>query len=463
MILDNKAQAQRLGTDNLLSLIISISVPAICGNVTIALYNIISRLFVGNYVSTHALGAIGLIYPLNNITAALSVMTTIGGGAMISLSLGKQEYDKTNVVFTNIIAWAIGSSAILTCIFFFFAEPLVRLCGADQTSMLYEMAVNYLRITAIGQVFQILNLTLAAIIRAEGNTRYSMFVSMIGSFVNIGLVSVFILICHWGINGAAVATVISQFIGMFYSILYFVHKKSITRWVGWKYVELVKMLKIVSMGLAPAILQGLSFFTNLIISNSLMIYATAELGAGGGDLAISAISVISTVESVAIMVILGLNNGIATIISYNYGLERYDRVKSTAIIGQIIALLISLSIWGVMMFMPKALFSIFSNGNLELIEYGTGAIRKSRMFLMFLGFQTLASMYYSAIGNPKMATLISISRNGLFLIPALLILPKLMGLDGVLYSTAVSDGCSMIFVSIIYLKGIFELDKRIHT
>ncbi len=459
--LDSIEKAQKLGTDKLLPLIISISVPAICANVTNALYNIISRLYVGNYVSTDALGAIGLVYPLNNITAALSVMITIGGGAMISLSLGKQDYESTNSIFTNIVAQAVSSSFLLTLIFFLFAEPLVRLCGADHSSMLYDMAVNYLRITAVGQVFQITNLSLAAVIRAEGNTKYSMFVTMIGAAINMGLVSVFIPMFHWGVEGAAVATVISQFIGMLCGIYYFIRKKSISKWLGLRYIQPSRMIKLASMGVAPAILQGLSFFTNLIISNSLMIYATAELGKGGGDLAISAISVISTVESVAIMVILGLNNGISTIIGYNYGMKRFDRVKKTSIIGQLAAFLISLAVWAMMMFLPKALFGIFSNDNPQLIAYGIMAIRKSKIFILFLGFQTLASMYYSAIGRPKIATLISISRNGLFLIPALLILPLFMGLDGVLYSTALSDACSMVVVFVIYRKGIRALDKKI--
>ena len=458
--LDRITKAQRLGTDKLLPLIISISIPAICGNLTSAVYNIISRIFVGHYLGTDALGAIGLVFPLNNITMALSVMITIGGGAMISLSLGKQEYEKTHLIFTNITAFAFGASIILSFIFFVLAEPLVRMCGADSSSNLYLMAITYLRIMALGQVFQILNLSFASIIRAEGNTKYSMFVTMIGSAVNIVLVSFFVPIFHWGIEGAAYATVISQLVGAIFSGYYFISKKSISRWMGFKNVHSKQIIKVASMGVAPSILQGLSFFTNIIISNMLMKYGDMQMGAGGGDLAISAISVISTVETVAIMIILGLNNGISTIIGYNYGMQRYDRVKATSIIGQVIAFMISLSLWGIMMFAPKVLFSIFSNGNPELIAYGTIAIRKTKMLILFLGFQTLASMYYSAIGKPKTATLISISRNGLFLIPALIILPGILGLDGVLYSSAVSDGCSMIIVSIIYIKGMIGLNRK---
>ena len=191
-----------------------------------------------------------------------------------------------------------------------------------------------------------------------------------------------------------------------------------------------------------------------------MIYGNNEMGAGGGDLAISALSVVNTVESIALMVVLGMNNAISTIISYNYGAKQYKRTRNAALIGQAIAFVICTVVWLLMMIVPKTLFAIFSSGDAQLAEYGAMAMRKSKMFMLFLGFQTLASMYFSAIGKPKVATFISISRNGLFLIPALLILPRLLGLNGVLYSSSVSDFCSLILVSTIYINGILQLNKK---
>ena len=185
-----------------------------------------------------------------------------------------------------------------------------------------------------------------------------------------------------------------------------------------------------------------------------MIYGNNEMGAGGGDLAISALSVVNTVESIALMVVLGMNNAISTIISYNYGAKQYKRTRNAALIGQAIAFVICTVVWLLMMIVPKTLFAIFSSGDAQLAEYG------SKMFMLFLGFQTLASMYFSAIGKPKVATFISISRNGLFLIPALLILPRFLGLNGVLYSSSVSDSCSLILVSTIYINGILQLNKK---
>ena len=413
-----------LGTKKLFPLIVSMSIPAICGNITTALYNVVDRLFVGQFVGRNALGAIGLMFPLNNVTSAITVLLTIGGGALISLSLGRKEKDKADEAFTNIVSMGAILAFIVTLFFFIFASQLISLCGARESSALHNPAVDYLRIIAIGQFFQIMNLGLAGAIRAEGNVRYSMVVSMIGALLNIGLDALFIIVFNAGLQGAAAATALSQVVG------------------------------------ATVVFQGFGLVNNLITNNSLMIYGNNEMGAGGGDLAISALSVVNTVESIALMVVLGMNNAISTIISYNYGAKQYKRTRNAALIGQAIAFVICTVVWLLMMIVPKTLFAIFSSGDAQLAEYGAMAMRKSKMFMLFLGFQTLASMYFSAIGKPKVATFISISRNGLFLIPALLILPRFLGLNGVLYSSSVSDFCSLILVSTIYINGILQLNKK---
>lgn len=156
-----------LGTKKLFPLIVSMSIPAICGNITTALYNVVDRLFVGQFVGRNALGAIGLMFPLNNVTSAITVLLTIGGGALISLSLGRKEKDKADEAFTNIVSMGAILAFIVTLFFFIFASQLISLCGARESSALHNPAVDYLRIIAIGQFFQIMNLGLAGAIRAE--------------------------------------------------------------------------------------------------------------------------------------------------------------------------------------------------------------------------------------------------------------------------------------------------------
>lgn len=450
-----------LGTRKLFPMIVSMSIPAICGNITTALYNVVDRLFVGQYVGRNGLGAIGLMFPLNNITSAVSVLLTIGGGALISLSLGKKDNEKANDTYTNIIAMGAALAFIITMVFIIFAEPLITLCGADKASELHDMAVVYLKIIAAGQFFHILNLALAGIIRAEGNVTYAMIVTMAGAVLNVALDAFFILVLNAGLAGAGIATAVSQFFGAGISAAYFIRKKSVLGWSGMKKISLRRMGEIAGLGAAPAVFQGFGLVNNLITNNALMTCGNLELGKGGGDLAISALSVIHTVESIALMVVLGMNNAISTIISYNYGAGKYHRARDAALIGQAIAFGVCALVWAVMMFMPEVLFSLFGRDDVQLAVYGAAAVRKSKMMMLFLGFQTLASMYFSAIGKPKVATFISVSRNGLFLIPALLILPGIMGLDGVLYSSSISDFCSLLLVGAIYSRGIWKLNKKI--
>lgn len=452
-------RVQNMGTAKLLPLILIMSVPAVCGNIVNALYNIVDRIFVGRVVGSTALGAVGVMFPLNNIIAAFTVLMSIGGGALVSLSLGRQETEKANKAFTNIILFALFVAVVISSAFFIFAEPLIRICGASENSELYQMAVKYLRITAVGQMFGIPNLAMAACIRAEGNTKYAMVVTMTGAVINVCMDAVFMMGFHWGVEGAAAATVISQIVSCGLSLQYHFFHKGVLRWQGFGAFDLKLTGKVISLGLAPAVFQGLSFCNNTLVNHSLMKYANMELGTGGGDMAISAVSVIHTVENFAAMFIMGMNSAISTIISYNYGQKQYGRAKEATLTGQAIATTISAILWMLMMTVPETLFQIFNTDASELITYGARAMRMGKLFIFGLGFQTLSSMYYSAIGKPKRAIFISISRNGLFLIPALLILPRIWGLDGVLVSTSVSDALSLIVVSFAYWSGIHDLNK----
>ncbi len=450
----------KLGTQRMLPLILSMSVPAICGNVVNALYNVGDRIFVGRLVGTDALGAVGLTFPLNNITGALTIMISIGGGAMLSLSLGRRKTEQTNRIFTSICVMAFAIAVLIAAGFFLFAGALVRVCGADPGSTLYPIAVTYLRITAVGQFFSIINLALAAVIRAEGNTKYAMIVTVSGALLNCAIDAVLMIVFDMGVTGAAIGTVIGQIISCALSLQYYVRRIGVARFLGVRAFRFSTAVRVVSLGLAPSVFQALSFVNNVIVNQSLRHYADLELGAGGGDLALSAITVIQTVENLAIMFIMGMNNAISTIISYNYGSEQYGRAKQATLTGQVVATAVTILLWAFMMFAPGSLFAIFSPDSPELAEYGARAMRLGKVFIFGLGFQTLSSMYFSAIGQPKKAILISISRNGLFLIPSLLLLPVFFGLDGVLCATSVSDACSLVLVACIYISGVRALSNK---
>ena len=220
-----------------------------------------------------------------------------------------------------------------------------RLCGAGESSALYPIAVSYLKITAFGQFFSIMNLALAAVIRAEGNTRYAMVVTMSGALLNCVLDAVFMLAFHMGVEGAALGTVIGQIVSCLMSLQYYVRGLGAARFLGVRSFRPSTAARVASLGLAPSVFQALSFVNNILVNQSLRCYADLELGAGGGDMALSAVSVMQTVENLAIMFIMGMNNAVSTVISYNYGSGQYERVRKATLTGQMVASVVSILLW----------------------------------------------------------------------------------------------------------------------
>ena len=457
-----KNSTQRLGTAPLFPMLISMAIPGLLGTLTTYLYRTVDQIFVGNFVGRNALGGISVLSPFNNVIIALTLFITVGGASLLSLSMGNNDYKKADKLFTNIIIQAIGMAAIVTLIFFVFADSFVSLCGAKEGTQVYKYAVSYLKIVALGQVFNMLNQGLAAIIRTQGSAKYSMFANIIGAVFNVILDTLFIVGFHMGIEGAALATVISQFIGAAFSLAYFLLRKSNLHWIGRKAIEFSQMVYIAKMGVAPSIFQMLSFVTNIMLNKALQYYGDLDpiySLIGGGELCISAVSIVNTVDNFIVSTSSGINQAASPIISFNYGAKKYERVKKASVLAQLMAFSMALIIWSFMMLAPEFVVNLFSNGDEALVTYAATAMRICKCFALFGGFQMLVSMYFSAIGKPQIATIVSLSRNGVFLIPALYILPQFFGLKGVLYANAVSDGCSLIVVSMMYLYEMRRVGK----
>ena len=450
-------KTNKLGERPIFSLLLSMGIPGLLGNMTTYLYKTVDQIYVGNFVGHNALGGISVLNPFNNVVIALSLFITVGGAALLSVAVGSKNYDKANKLFTNVIIQAIVMALIVTVIFAAAPEFWVRLFGAKEGTEIFDYAVSYLRIIAFGQVFNLLNLGLAAIIRTEGAATYSMIANMIGAVVNVGLNTIFIVVLHLGVQGAAYGTVGSQLVGALFSAAYFFRGKSNLKWLGLKVINIKQMFYVAKMGMAPSIFQVLSFITNILLNKSLQHYGDLDpvySVIGGGELCISAMAVATTIENLIISTSSGINQAAAPIVSFNYGAKKYQRVWKTTLVSQAIAFSMAAAVYLAMQLAPEQLIDIFSKNDKELMTFGLEAIRIAKIFALFSGYQMLVSMFFSAICKPEVATLVSLSRHGIFLIPALIILPQIYGLQGVLYANAVSDGCSLILVSILYIKEI---------
>lgn len=452
----------KMGSAPIFPLLVSMAVPGLLGTLTTYLYRTVDQIFVGNFVGRTALGGISVLSPFNNVIIALSLFITVGGTSLLALTMGRKDYDEANKLFTNIVIQAIAMALIVSVLFFVFARPFVGVCGAKKGTQTYEYAVLYLKIVTCGQVFNMLNQGLAAIIRTEGAAKYSMFANIVGAFFNIVLDALLIIVFKMGVAGAAIATIVSQLMGAAFSAAFFLTGKSSLRWAGFAVVDVRQMLYIAKMGIAPSIFQMLSLFTNILLNKSLQYYGDLDPVyslIGGGELCISAVAIVNTVDSFIVSMTSGINQAVSPLISYNYGAKNYSRVRKASLCSQAMAGVFAIVIWSAMMLAPEFVCSLFGKGDEALISYGAMAMRACKMFALFGGFQMLVSMYFSSIGKPQVATFVSISRHGLFLIPAMLIIPQFMGLKGVLYANSVSDGCSLIVVSLMYLHEMRRLFK----
>lgn len=452
----------KMGSAPIFPLLVSMAVPGLLGTLTTYLYRTVDQIFVGNFVGRTALGGISVLSPFNNVIIALSLFITVGGTSLLALTMGRKDYDEANKLFTNIVIQAIAMAHIVSVLFFVFARPFVGVCGAKKGTQTYEYAVLYLKIVTCGQVFNMLNQGLAAIIRTEGAAKYSMFANIVGAFFNIVLDALLIIVFKMGVAGAAIATIVSQLMGAAFSAAFFLTGKSSLRWAGFAVVDVRQMLYIAKMGIAPSIFQMLSLFTNILLNKSLQYYGDLDPVyslIGGGELCISAVAIVNTVDSFIVSMTSGINQAVSPLISYNYGAKNYSRVRKASLCSQAMAGVFAIVIWSAMMLAPEFVCSLFGKGDEALISYGAMAMRACKMFALFGGFQMLVSMYFSSIGKPQVATFVSISRHGLFLIPAMLIIPQFMGLKGVLYANSVSDGCSLIVVSLMYLHEMRRLFK----
>lgn len=462
MLMAVNERTLKMGSAPIFPLLVSMAVPGLLGTLTTYLYRTVDQIFVGNFVGRTALGGISVLAPFNNVIIALSLFITVGGTSLLALTMGRRDYEEANKLFTNIIIQAIGMALIVSVLFFIFAEPFVGVCGAKRGTETFRYAVIYLKLVTCGQVFNMLNQGLAAIIRTEGAAKYSMFANIVGAFFNIVLDALLIIVFKMGVAGAAIATIVSQLMGAAFSAAFFLTGKSSLRWAGLGVADIKQMIYIAKMGIAPSIFQMLSLFTNILLNKSLQYYGDLDPVyslIGGGELCISAVAIVNTVDSFIVSMTSGINQAVSPLISYNYGAKNYSRVKKASLCSQAMAGVFAIVIWSAMMLAPEFVCSLFGKGDEALISYGAMAMRACKMFALFGGFQMLVSMYFSSIGKPQVATFVSVSRHGLFLIPAMLIMPQFMGLKGVLYANSVSDGCSLIVVSFMYLHEMRRLSR----
>lgn len=443
--------SKQLGELEIPRLLLKFSIPAIIGMLVTASYNIIDRIFIGRGVGSLGIAGITIGFPIMILMMAFGMLIGLGATALISLKLGEQKKDEAENILGNGMILLVLIYSIISILGLLFIKPLLVLFGASESILPY--AISYMRIILYGAVFQGIAFGMNNFIRAEGNPRIAMFTMLISAIINIILDPIFIFYFGLGIEGAAIATVISQMVSAVWVLYYFLGGGSTLK-ISIKNLslnpEVIK--KIVAIGSAPFALQIAASLLHIILNNSLGYY--------GGDVAISAIGIFQSIMMMILMPVFGINQGSQPIIGYNYGAKKYDRVKRTLKLAIMAASSIVLLGFIITRIFPQQLIMLFNSEDVELISIGIQAITIGFLALPFIGFQIVGANYFQAIGKPKQAMLLSLSRQVLLLIPAVLILPRFFGLLGVLMALPIADICSSLLTGTWLYLELKSLQKK---
>lgn len=458
-----ESRTQKLGNAPVLKLLIEFSIPAIVGMVVNAIYNIVDRMFVGNMVGENGLAALTFSFPLMTLIFAIAMLVGQGGTSLIAISLGEQNKKKAEIMTNNVFVLVIVLEFAVMIVGHIFMKPLLSLFGTPEGQVM-DYAVSYMRVIFFGAVFQGIGFSLSSIIRAEGNPRASMMTMLIGAGVNIVLDWLFTVVIQMGVRGAAIATIAGQFASMLWTLYYFTGKKSELR-IKPKYFKPVwpYIRKIMMLGLAPALVQAIMALINIVYNNSLNFYGELDPTVASGTVAVAAYSVFNSAMTLAIMPVLGINQGVQPIVSYNYGARQFKRGRQALFYGMIGATVILIAAFAVIRLFPEQIVRAF-NDSPNLIKVGTMALNINTMFLPIVGVQILAANYFQYVGKARPAMILNMLRQCLFLIPALLILPRFWQLQGVFYAQPLCDILSTV-VSVtwlaIELRGTKKLEMSL--
>ncbi len=444
-------RSKQLGEDKVSKLLIRFSIPAIVGMLVNALYNVVDRIYIGHGVGYLGIGATTIAFPIMLIMMAFSMLIGLGANSLVAIRLGQNRKEEAQGIFGNALVLLILTSLVLSTTGLIFLKPFLKLLGTSEDILPY--ALDYLGIILIGGVFQSVGMGMNNFIRSEGNPKIAMYTMLAGAVTNTVLDPIFIFVFDWGMKGAALATIFSQAASAAGVLLYFLRGKSLLKiTIKNLRLKLSYIVKIISLGAAPFAMQIAASILNFIMN--------ANLGAYGGDIAISGMGIVNGIVTLIIMPIFGINQGVQPIIGYNYGAKKYDRVKEAYKQAVVFATIIVVIGWTATRLFPAQMVYLFNKKDTALIDFGIFAIKRFLIFFPIVGFQIVSSNYFQAIGKPRHSALLGLSRQVLILIPALIILPKFFGLEGVLAAGPLADLVSSIITGIFIIIEMKRLDSR---
>ena len=442
-----------LGTEKIGKLIRKFSIPCIISMLVNSLYNIVDQIFIGQGVGYLGNGATNVVFPLVMIGLAFSLLLGDGASAYLSLKLGEKKKKEAETGIGNGIMLSAIISILFCLITLAFLPQFLKLFGC--TENLKEYAIAYGRIIAIGLPFSMIGTTLNSIIRADGSPKYSMVTMVSGAILNTILDPVFIFVFHKGVEGAAIATVISQILTFVLNVAYIKRFKSVKITKESLKLKANVCGKISTLGISSFITQ-MSFVCVMTVENNLLGKYGAE-SKFGAEIPITVLGIVMKISQILNSIIIGIAAGSQPIFGYNYGARKYDRVKKALKIVLGSSAIISTIAFILFQTIPDKLILIFGSGDENYMEFACLAFRTYLLLCIFNGIQIPSGIFFQAIGKSVKSAILSLSRQIVILIPAMIILSNIFGITGVLSAGPVADGLAFILATIFLIKEIRNL------
>lgn len=451
--MDNKKATLELGQKPVGKLLAQYALPAIIAMTAASLYNIIDRVFIGQVVGKMAISGLAITFPFMNLAAAFGAAVGIGASTTISVKLGQKDYKSAENILGNTITLNLIIGLAFGGICLIFLDPILRFFGASDVTLPY--ARDYMQVILAGNVFSHMYFGMNAILRAASKPRMAMFATIFTVIMNILFDIVFILWLHWGIKGAAFATIISQVIALCWQMKLFANKNELLHLKEGIYKLKSNLVKnIISIGISPFLMNACACIIVIFINNQLVKF--------GGDLAVGAYGVANSIAMIFIMFVIGLNQGMQPIAGFNYGAQKYDRMMQVVKLSIITATCIMFIGWSLAMFAPYYCVRLFTKDP-ELIQRSIKAISIIMMMYPFIGCQMVITNFFQCIGKVKVSIFLSLSRQLLFLLPLLVILPNFYNVNGVWAAIPTSDFIAVVVsitIMTIYLRRLKKEQKE---
>ena len=453
-----KPSENPLGSEPVSTLLRRFAVPSVIAMLVSALYNMVDQLFIGHSIGVLGNAATNVAFPLSMVCTSIGLLCGIGGAANFNLCMGRREPEHAKSYVGSAISMLAILGVILCVAVQFFLRPMMLLFGA--TPDVIDYACTYTRITSIGFPFLIVTIGGSNLIRADGSPKFSMLCNLVGAIVNTILDPLFIFVFHMGMAGAALATITGQILSFALVVFYLRGFKTLPLSLSDLKPNMACWARIAALGATPAFNQVAMMVVQIVMNNTLTYYGSNSVY--GSDIPLACAGIISKVNMLFFSFVIGISQGLQPIVSFNFGAQKYDRVKDAYKKAVFAATAISIVAFLCFQLFPRQIIGIFGSGSKEYLHF---AERYFRIFLFFTflnGIQPVSSNFFTSIGAPKKGIFLSLTRQIIFLLPLLLIFPYFFGIDGVMYTAPIADlaaaSVSIVMV-VLEFKIMAELQK----